>query len=88
MIRRIYFLIKSQSGEIGKAENTENEYMINGVLYIADYEFQKDGKGTSLKEQIERLLQNDREHLTNENSPGTMASKCECLTAEKEDKCS
>lgn len=88
MIKRIYFLIKSQSGEIGKAENTENEYMINGVLYIADSEFQNDGVGTSLKEQIKRLLQNEREHLTNEKNVCKMASKCECMTAEKEDKCS
>lgn len=78
MFNKIFLLIKNEYGEIGKAKN---EYVINGVTYIADSEFRNDGDGTSLEKQIKRLLQNEKIMVK-------WHQNVNVLTAEKEDKCS
>lgn len=81
-----FFIIIDDRGECDASLKAQQEYVVNGVTYLVESVFMSPEKNKpTLRSQIKRLIENEYSYLTNENSPGTMATKCVCSAAEKED---
>ena len=81
---KFYEIIRDTRGEFRTSEVDENEYVINGVLYIVSSRF-SETENKTMKEKLSDFIGSDFAHLTTTEDENTIPAEYVCSTAGEED---